>query len=299
MIGSNVPTTGGLPQAFKYADEWGCQCIQIYVAPSRRWDIADLTSEEVITFKAAWAGSTVQSVVGHIPFLVNLASPNGDLRDKSISRVINEINRAGKLGVCSLVLHPGSNPDRKRGLDLVARGLASVLRSTNGTAVSILLETVAGQGNMLGSRFEELAQILESVNADRLGVCFDTCHVYAAGYDIRGYEGCDIVLGRFDKLIGIGRIKAFHFNDSKTDLGSCVDRHASIGEGFVGLQPFHAILRHTRFAEVPKILEIPCRDKESEANLALLQRLLHTETPVPWRCAYPSQLTLNGVANAR
>lgn len=281
MLGSNVPTVGGLPVGFTYADDWGCKCIQIYVSPSRTWDVPDLTEKEISEFKLAWKNSGVKVVVGHVPYLVNLASPNNELRKKSISRLITEIDRADKLGVSYLVLHPGSNSNKKRGIDLIINGLTTVLNSVKDSRVKILLETMAGQGNTIGTRFEELSYILEKVQSPNIKVCFDTCHVFAAGYDIRGYEGYKLTLKKFDRIIGINNIKVIHLNDSKAELGSRIDRHACIDEGLLGLQVFHSILRDEVFVNVPKILEIPDRDKRSKDNLELLRKLEETIDPIP------------------
>lgn len=291
MIGSNVPTIGGLPVGFKYADEWGCESIQIYVSPSRTWSIPNLTEKEIVEFRSAWRNSNVKEVVGHVPYLVNLASPNKELRKKSIGRLIIEIKRVEKLGVRYLVLHPGSNPDRKMGINLISEGINYVLDYVDTSGVHILLETVAGEGNKIGAKFEDLALILDGINnLEYLGICFDTCHVFSAGYDIRGYDGYEKNLEIFDKIIGVSKIKVIHINDSKAHLGSRVDRHAAIGEGLLGLQVFHAIVRDERFKGVPKILEIPERDTKSKASLDLLRELKNRDEPIIEKI--PKQRTL-------
>jgi len=296
MLGSNVPTIGGLPVGFRYADEWGCDSIQIYVSPSRTWNVSSLTEEEIKKFKSAWSNSRVKEVVGHIPYLVNLASSNKELRKKSVNRLLTEIKRAEKLGVQYLVLHPGTDPNKKYGIKLIAEGLNYVIDHVGNSNVHVLLETVAGEGNKIGAKFEELASILEKVNKTKhLGICFDTCHVFAAGYDIRGYKGYNEILELFDEIIGISQIKVIHINDSKAKLGSCVDRHASIGEGLLGLQVFHAIVKDERFIGIPKILEIPERDTKSKANLELLRKLKERKEPVIENI--PKQLTLEGFKN--
>lgn len=293
MLGSNVPTVGGLPAGFKRADEWECAGIQVYLTQSRRWDVPDLIDVEVAEFKSAWQGSRVKVVVGHVPYLVNLASPRPELRHRSVSRLITEIDRAKRLGVPYLVLHPGSAPSRKMGIEFIIEGLDAALSSVDNQDVKVLLETVAGQGNMIGSRFEELSLIIENVERPEcLGICFDTCHVFAAGYDIRGYDGYRRVLTIVDQVLGLDRIKAIHINDSKADLGARVDQHASIGEGFLGLQVFHAIVRDDIFSAVPKLLEVPERDKRSRENLELLRRLRAQEEPILERRRYATQLTL-------
>jgi deoxyribonuclease-4 len=298
MIGSNVPTRGGLPNGFRYGDHWKCEAIQIYITLSRRWAVPDLTAQEIAEFKSAWSKSNVKQVVAHVPFLVNLASPKSDLRKKSIDRLIIEIDRANKFGVPYLVLHPGSNPNREEGINYIVAGLNTILSIDCHSGAKILLETVAGQGNSIGFMFEELAFIIESVQrTDRLGVCFDTCHVFAAGYNFRGYDGYEQVLKQFDATIGLSRIGVFHINDSESNRGSRVDRHAhSIGEGFIGLQAFHALLQDSRFFNTPMILEIPERDKKSKDSVQILKDLRLRKEPIIENTSKSSlQLTLEGI----
>lgn len=276
MLGCTVPTIGGLPKGFYWGREWGCECIQIYVTLSRRWDVSELSTEEVIKFKSAWQKSPVKKVVAHVPYLVNLASPDKNLWQKSKERLRIELYRAIQFGVDLLVLHPGSygNSNKEDGMKRTIEAINAISSEIDNQKIRILLETMAGQGTMIGSSFEEIAYILEGVsNPEFFGVCFDTAHVFAAGYDIRGYEGYETVLNEFDRIIGLKRIKTIHVNDSRTKLGSRSDRHACIGEGKLGLEIFHAIMKDTRFLNIPKILEIPERDKRSEDNLRLLRKL--------------------------
>lgn len=276
MLGSNVPTIGGLPVGFRYADKWGCECIQIYVTLSRRWDVSSLKNDEINRFNTAWQKSSVEQVIAHVPFLVNLASPDTGLRKKSIERLSIEISRADKFKVPFLVLHPGSyrNSSKEIGIERIINGLNFISQKSDNSSVKILLETMAGQGTALGSTFEEIAFIIENIeNPEFVGVCFDTAHIFIAGYDIRGYKGYNKVMNKFDNIVGLDKIKVFHLNDSKTDLGSKNDRHANIGEGKLGLQVFHAILRDERFFNIPKILEIPERDEKSKEALEFLREL--------------------------
>ena len=282
MLGSNVPTIGGLPRGFRYAKEWNCECIQIYVTLSRRWDVPDLLPEEIAEFESAWQESPVRQVVAHVPFLVNLASPDSVIWQKSISRLITEFSRCHKLGIPYLVLHPGSYraSTKETGIKRLIEALNVVFSRIDDPSAKILLETTAGQGTMLGSRFEEIAYILESAEKPEfLGVCLDTAHIFIAGYDIRGYQKYKTVLKEFDKTIGIDKIKVIHLNDSKTKLGSRIDRHACIGEGNLGLEFFHAILRDSSFLNTPKILEIPERNERSKDNLELLRKLQASRNP--------------------
>jgi len=297
MLGSNVPTIGGFHTGFKWGDKWGCEVIQIYITLSRRWNVSELTKEEISKFKMAWQESSVKEVVAHVPYLVNLASLDKELYQKSIERLLTEISRAIKFGISLLVLHPGSygNSKKEEGIKRVIEALNSVLQEIDFPG-KILLETMAGQGTTIGSRFEELALILEKVKKpESLGICLDTGHLFMAGYDIRGYEGYQKILNEFDRIIGIEKIKAIHLNDSKTGLESRSDRHACIGEGKLGLQVFHAILRDEKFKGIPKILEIPERDTKSKDNLELLRNLQKRTDLLPKEKQDPIQLTLKGV----
>lgn len=261
---------------FRHADDWGCECIQVYLTPSRTWVVPELTEAAISAFKEAWAKSGVAEVVAHIPFLVNVASSNSAIRKRAVLRLEKEVDRAQNLGVRYLVLHPGSAGTARRaeGVKRVASGLRAALANFGKNGPKLLVETMAGQGAMVGSRFQEIAEVLELVDRpDVLGVCFDTAHVYFAGYDIRGYDGYHSVMDEFDKTVGVKRILAFHLNDAKTRLGSGHDRHANLGEGRLGLQVFHALVRDKRFAKIPMVLEVPDRDEKSKANLVLLKTL--------------------------
>lgn len=298
MLGSNVPTIGGFHTGFQWGDEWGCECIQIYVTLSRRWDVPKLSQQEIDKFNKAWQESSVQQVVAHVPFLVNLASPDKEIRRKSIERLVVEGSRANKFRVPFLVLHPGSygNSSRQDGTKRITEALDIVSQQIDNSSTKILLETMAGQGTMIGSSFEEITSILEKVERPEFfGVCFDTAHVFIAGYDIRGYEGYEKVLEKFDKIIGLDKIKVIHLNDSKTNLGSKNDRHACIGEAKMGLQVFHAILRDKRFHGIPKILEIPERDERSKDNLETLRKLQVICNPILGSKQTPTQLTFEEV----
>ncbi len=276
MLGCMVSTVGGLPKGFTWAKKWGCECIQIYVTLSRRWDVSALSPEEVFKFKAAWQASPVKKVVAHVPYLVNLASSDTNLRRKSQERLQTELSRARQFGINFLILHPGSCGDSKKedGMKRTIEAIHAISNTRDSQETQILLETMAGQGTSIGSAFEEIACLLEEIDhPEFIGVCFDTAHIFAAGYDLRGYKGYDTVLREFDRIIGIQKIKTIHVNDSRTGFGSRSDRHACIGEGKLGLETFHALMRDPRFLDIPKILEIPERDTRSEDNLSLLRKL--------------------------
>jgi len=242
-----------------------------------------MTQGEVAAFQQAWRKSKVKQVVAHVPYLVNIASPDEEIRKKSRARLETEMYRADKFDVPLLILHPGGfrTSTREEGIARIIEALDSLHQKFSKSSTRILLETMAGQGTMLGANFEELALILEKVKyPERLGICFDTAHVFAAGYDIRGYLGYEKVLAEFDHIIGLGKIEAFHINDSKSELGSRVDRHEYIGKGSLGLQVFHALVRDARFQETPMLLEIPHMAVKDKQNLALLRRLRKRAKPI-------------------
>jgi deoxyribonuclease-4 len=283
MLGSNVSTVGGLSNGFRNGDAWGCECIQFYVTLSRRWDIPELKEEEIVRFKEAWQKSAVKKVVTHVPFLVNLCSVEPELQRKSIARLVTEVSYNNKFNIPYLVLHPGSygKSTRADGINRLVEALNIVASHFKNTSSLILLETMAGQGTTLGSSFEEMQTILSQLEKkDFFGICFDTSHLFIAGYDIRGYQGYENIIKTFDEIVGVENIKVIHLNDAKTNLGSKNDKHAAVGEGQIGLQFFHALLRDNRFSDVPKILEIPERDIKSKESLIFLRKLKEINEPI-------------------
>jgi deoxyribonuclease-4 len=283
MIGSNVPAhsgKGGLSTLFPYAERWGCECAQTYITLSRTWKTRELSPEETLGFRTAWQASSVKQVIAHVPLIVNPAAPIDAIWQNSKARLATELSIADQLGIRLLVMHPGycGRIGKKAGIGRTVDALNDVLNGADASRAMILLETMAGQGTAIGSRFEELAEIIKGVEKSHLlGVCLDTCHVFAAGYDIRGYQGYENVLKEFDAKVGKDKLKMLHVNDSKGDLGCRIDRHMAIGEGKLGLQVFHAIVRDKRFEDTPKVLELPTRDEEKiQQQLRLLRRLQET-----------------------
>lgn len=275
---------------FVQGRQWGCDCIQIYLTPSRTWNVPELSVEEIKQFKAFWKNTNVKQIVAHIPFLVNIASDDEELRQRSVERLVLEVNMANKLQVEYLVLHPGSTRNRKEGIERIIEGLNIATERKYDFMPKILLETMSGQGNMLCSRFEDIAEIIKKVeNPDHIGVCLDTAHLFIAGYDFIGYAGYEKTLQTFDKIVGINTIKVIHLNDSKTSQGSHNDRHAAIGEGKMGLQIFHALLNDKRFENIPKILEIPERDEKSYDTLQLLRELKSRKSVEPQKVELSTQ----------
>ncbi len=277
LIGAHMSIAGGIHKAFERGESVGCRTLQIFLKNSNRWDARPLSAEDRELFAAARARTGIGPVVAHDSYLINLASPDAALREKSLRAFMEEMGRANFLGVPYLVLHPGAHmgTGEREGCARVAAALDRALDEV-GPPVVPLLENTAGQGSTLGRSFEELASILDRVGAgDRVGVCFDTAHAFAAGYDLRTKRGYDAVMREFDRLIGVGRIRAFHVNDSKKGLGSRVDRHCDIGKGHLGLDPFGWLMNDRRFFAIPKILETPKGPEleEDRINLAVLESL--------------------------
>jgi deoxyribonuclease-4 len=271
----------GLYKAFLRGKEVGCTTIQIFTKNSNQWKVKDLTEEEILKFKEAQKETGISPVVAHDSYLINLGSPDRELLQKSREAFLVELKRCDQLDIPYLVMHPGSHvgAGESEGIRCIVESLNWALEKTPGSRVMILLENTAGQGTNLGYRFEHLAEILERVEEKpRFGVCLDTCHTLAAGYDIRTEQGYQRTLEEFDRIVGLSKVKVIHFNDSKKGLGCRVDRHEHIGEGCLGLEAFRCFLKDKRFKGVPKILETP-KDKKNEAesdrkNLNRLRELL-------------------------
>ena len=267
LLGAHESTSGGLHEAFARALGDGAEAVQIFTKSSRMWRAKEITPAEAETFRKAQAASALPVSV-HASYLVNLGSDAGDLREKSIAGFTDELRRCDLLGVPHLVVHPGANPDNARGLRNVAEALDRVFAAHKGNC-RVLLETAAGQGSCLGSRFEELRTMRDLCkSAERVAVCLDTCHVFAAGYDISSDRGYESTFERFDRVLGVPLIQAFHLNDSMKPLGSRVDRHEHVCKGEIGPLAFRRLVNDQRFREVPGYLEIP-----PEGNRACLKRL--------------------------
>lgn len=278
-LGAHMPITGGVSQALVRGQSIGCEAIQIFTKNQRRWADPQIPPEEMCAFKRLQAETGIRPVVSHNSYLVNLGSPDDRLWQRSVDSLIRELERCEALGVPYMNMHPGSHlgSGEKRGLRHVARGLDQAHSATRGYAVMTLLETTAGQGTDLGYTFSQLASIMEMVaQPERMGVCLDTCHVFAAGYELRTREGYEATFGEWEELVGLQHLRAFHLNGCKGKLGSRVDRHAHINEGELGLQAFRMLLNDPRFGDHPMLLETP-KGKEMEEdiiNLALLRSLL-------------------------
>ena len=280
LLGSHVSISGGLHKAISLGEKIGCTAIQIFTKNATRWKVKPLQEKEIHRFIEDWNASSIVSVVAHDSYLINLGTPKEELLQKSQEALLIELQRCEQLTVPYLVMHPGSHvgSGEENGLKRVAKSFDVIQAQTPGYQTKILIETTAGQGTNLGYRFEHLANILDMVQEpERLGVCFDTCHAFAAGYELRTEEGYHETFETFDRLIGLDRIKVIHLNDSLKGLGSRVDRHQGIGEGEIGLKGFRFLMNDPRFKSTPMILETPKGDDPIVAdkeNLRVLRSLL-------------------------
>jgi len=286
-LGAHMSVAGGLPRAVDRAVAHGCDALQIFAKNASQWRGRIVPPEEVREFRAKVKASGIRPVVSHASYLINLATTNGPLRQQSLDAMGDELDRAEALGLLGVVLHPGcyTAGSEAEGLDLIADGLLQLLRERRRGNTMVLLEQTAGQGTSLGSTFEQLASIIAKMNDHaRVGVCLDTCHLLAAGYDILSPEGYAATFKQFGRLVGFERLRVFHMNDSKKPLGSRVDRHEHIGQGCLGLEPFRRIVNDRRFRGLPMLLETPKTEGRSptqiqidpldQENLMTLRRLV-------------------------
>jgi len=260
ILGAHMSIAGGFGRAVQRASACGSMCVQLFTKNNTQWKARPILPEEVKQFREALVRHAIRFPIGHASYLINLASPDRLLRRKSIEAFIEEMHRAEMLGLGHLVVHPGAYTESTEGLGLwrIVQSLGSVAAETRGLSVRCLLETTAGQGTSLGWRFEQLARVLDRLkDPDRLGVCFDTCHVFAAGYNLTDASGYRATMRQFDATVGLRKIEVFHLNDSRRECGSRIDRHAHIGHGRMGLDGFRALLGDRRFRKVPMYLETP------------------------------------------
>jgi deoxyribonuclease-4 len=272
---------GGLSTAVERALRAGCTALQLFVKNNNQWNGKPLTDEDVATYKAAVSNANLGPIVVHTSYLINLAAVDPDILARSRAALQDELERCGRLGVAHLNLHPGAHMGAgvDAGIERIAESLNIVHGKTRDVATKTVLETTAGQGSSIGHRFEELRGIIDRVEArDRMAVCLDTCHVFAAGYDLSTEQGYEDTMRAFDEIIGLERLVAFHVNDSKKPLGSRVDRHDHIGKGLMSLEPFRCLMNDARFVDHPKILETPKSEDlhEDIENLATLRGLIRS-----------------------
>lgn len=248
---------GGLDRALTTASDYGFPTVAMFVRNQRQWAARPMDEQEVARFRKTRRRLKISPIVAHGSYLVNLAGA-AEVRRKSLTAIAEDLDRCGRLGIDYLVIHPGSNPDLQMGVEFIADGLNEVLAACSHRRVKVLLETTSGAGRTIGGTFEHLAAILRRLKRKRrFGICLDTCHVFAAGYDLRTPAAYRRTLSAFDDVLGLETLKALHVNDSLGDLGSRRDRHAHIGHGKIGLKGFANLVNDRRLAEVPMILETP------------------------------------------
>lgn len=273
LLGAHCSVSGGLHKAFDEAKSLGINAVQIFTRNQQQWKARPIAAEEAENFKSAWDSSDVEWVFSHASYLINLGTPDKTKLKNSINALIAEVQRDSALGLGFTVLHPGSAKDSDEGTSLksISDSLKIVLGETSDCTSGIALENTAGQGDYLGYKFEQLKEIMGEVASGRIGVCFDTCHAFAAGYDIRTEKGTEDVLDEFNDVVGLENLWALHLNDSKPEFASRVDRHDHIGEGHIGLAPFKVIMN--RFPDVPKVIETPKSPEWDRKNLNTLRGL--------------------------
>ncbi|HHT9146472.1 MAG: deoxyribonuclease IV, partial [Candidatus Brocadiaceae bacterium] len=257
LLGVHCSIKGGLHNAFHEAESLGIDTFQVFTKNQRQWKEKIIDTEEKSTFLNTYKTSHVKMIFSHASYLINLASNDDTLWERSIKALIGEVQRCHDLGLDFTIVHPGSSKElgEQKGMKKIIKALKTTLHATENSTVKILLENTAGQGTCIGYRFEHLKQIIDGVNSSRIGVCFDTCHAFAAGYDIRTKSGFEATMEELDNTIGLRHLQAIHLNDSKGELGSKRDRHEHIGKGKLGLEPFRQIMN--RFTHIPKIIETP------------------------------------------
>ena len=280
LLGAHFSIAGGLHKAILTASKYGCNALQIFTKNSNQWRERILTDEEIGRFNEVRELTGIENVCSHTSYLINLGSPERDQFNRSVRALKQELVRSSQLSIPYVIMHPGSHMGKgeEKGLRQVALGINKTFDAARKSTCRLLLETTAGQGSNLGYTFEHLAQISEWVEAKgRIGFCLDTCHVFAAGYDLRTKKAYQKTMRAFDRTLGLDRLCAIHLNDARKGLGSRRDRHAHIGKGAIGIDAFRWIMNDRRLRNVPKILETPKGKKRVDydrMNLNLLRSLV-------------------------
>jgi len=281
-LGAHMSIAGGYYKAVEAAAECKMDCVQIFSKNNNQWRAKPISDEDVERFSDALARRKIAHPIAHDSYLINLGTPDDALWKKSIDALVVELQRAELLGIPYVVAHPGAytTSSEEAGLKRIAKGLDEVHKQTKEVTAQVLLETTAGQGSNLGWKFEHLREIIARVKQpERLGVCVDTCHIFAAGYPLAKESEYEATFGLLDQIVGLDRVRAFHLNDSKKPLGSRVDRHEHIGEGYLGREPFKHLMNDPRFRDVPMYMETPKGEREDGTlwdvvNLRKLRRMI-------------------------
>jgi deoxyribonuclease-4 len=279
ILGAHMSIAGGYYKAVEAAAEYGMDCVQLFTKNNNQWRAKPISDEEAAAFTEALWEKKIAHPLSHSSYLINLASPEEELWKKSIDGMVVELERAQQLAVPYVVMHPGAYTTscEEAGLERIAAALDEIHARLPRAKAKVLLENTAGQGSCLGCDFEHLAAIISAVRKpDRLGVCIDTCHAFAAGYPLATKREFNKTFAELDRLVGLERVKAFHLNDSKRELGSRVDRHEHIGHGHLGLEPFRHLLNDRRFREIPMYLETAKDEHEGEQWDAINLRTLRS-----------------------
>ena len=279
LLGAHTSISGGVSKAVDLADKLGFSAMQIFTKNNNRWFQKKLDEKEIISFKSKLKKSNIKFAVSHDSYLINLCAINRTILEKSRKAFLDELERCELLGIPHLNFHPGAHlgAGEEDGIKRIAESINIAHEKTKEYSVSSMLETTAGQGTTIGYRFEQLREIIELVEVkDRMTICIDTAHIFAAGYNIKESMSYKKVIREFDEIIGLERLKCFHINDSKKELGSRVDRHEHIGKGFIGLEGFSNIMNDKKLVKIPKILETPKGKEQLEdlENLNVLKSLV-------------------------
>ncbi len=283
LLGAHFSIAKGLHDAVFQAAAYGCNTLQLFTKNATTWKERAITPAEEARFKAAVAETGVRSIAAHTSYLINLASPESKKHAMSCRALKQELTRASALEIPFCVLHPGAHMDSgvEAGLLRISASINQIFAETKGITTRLLLETTAGQGSGLGHTFEELAQIIDAIDQkERVGICLDTCHIFAAGYDIRTHQSYQQTMNHFDTVIGLDKLFVIHVNDSKKDLGSRVDRHTHIGKGCIGVDAFKFLLKDPRLVQIPKLLETAKKEADidwDQRNLTLLRSLVTSD----------------------
>ena len=275
-IGTHVSVAGGLDKAFARADALGCESMQIFTRSQRQWQSKPVSLQEAEDFYRAWQRSAGETVVSHASYLINIGSSDAEILAKSRRALRDEAERCHQLGITDIVLHPGfaKEATADEAIENIAASLRQLFEDTPDFRARVLLETMAGQGTVIGADFAHFSQIGELLDwHPRLAFCVDTCHVFAAGYDLRSAEAYERFISLIDRHVGTDNVLCWHLNDSKAARGSRLDRHAHLGEGEIGLHPFALLMNDVRFENIPTILETPKEGVGDEGNLSFLRKV--------------------------
>jgi deoxyribonuclease IV len=273
LLGAHVSISGGYMNALTEAKRLGIDAIQIFTKNQRFWQEKIISEEDSAAFRSAMKKFGVEQAFSHAIYLISLGSENDEIVQKSVVALAAELERCKALGLTHTVMHPGSSgpASTEKGIMKIGDNIKLALNATKGNSAKILLENTAGGGTSVGGKIEYLADLVDHIGSKRIGICIDTCHAFAAGYDIRTKKGTENLIQLIDKKIGLEKLLCFHLNDSKGTLGSKLDRHANIGEGLIGTDAFEFVIQN--FKNVPKVIETPKENDADEINLALLRKL--------------------------